>query len=72
MRNLRFHQLKTDGESENNKCLITVEMDSKNRDASFEVVKGFVKMAVEKANTSNYSNRQYQDQEDDDVDPNDW
>ncbi len=71
MRNLRFHQLKTDGESEN-MCLITVEMDSKNRDASFEVVKGFVKMAVEKANTSNYSNRQYQDQEDDDVDPNDW
>ena len=71
MRNLRFHQLKTDGESEN-KCLITVEMDSNDRNASFEVVKDFVKMAVEKANTSNYSNRGYEEPEDDNIDPSEW
>ena len=71
MRNLRFHQLKTDGESEN-KCLITVQMDSNNREASFEVVKDFVKMAVEKVNTSNYSNRQYDEPEDDNIDPGEW
>ena len=71
MRNLRFHQLKTDGESEN-KCLITVEMDSNDRNASFEVVKDFVKMAVEKTNTSNYSNRAYEEPEDDNIDPGDW
>ena len=71
MRNLRFHQLKTDEESEN-QCLITVEMDSNDRNASFEVVKDFVKMAVEKANTSNhsnYSNRRYEEPEDDNIDP---
>ena len=76
MRNLRFHQLKTDGESEN-KCLITIQMDSKDRDASFEVVKDFVKMAVEKANTNNYSNsrsnnRGYGEPEDDNIDPGEW
>lgn len=71
MRNLRFHQLNTDGESEN-KSLITVEMDSNDRNASFEVVKDFVKMAVEKANTSNYSNRAYEEPEDDNIDPGDW
>ena len=74
MRNLRFHQLKTDGESEN-KCLITVEMDSNDRNASFEVVRDFVKMAVEKVNTSNhsnYSNREYDEPEDDNIDPSEW
>ena len=67
-------QLKTEGESEN-KCLITVEMDSNDRDGSFEVVKDFVKMAVEKANTSNHSNhrnRRYEEPEDDNIDPEDW
>ena len=71
MRNLRFNELKTDGESEN-KCLITVEMDSKDREGSFNVVRDFVKMAVENANTSNYTNREYQDPVNEDVDPNDW
>lgn len=76
MRNLRFHQLKTDGESEN-KCLITIQMDSNDRDASFEVVKDFVKMAVEKANMNNYSNirgnnRGYDEPEDDNIDPGEW
>ena len=71
MRNLRFHQLKTDGESEN-KCLITVQMDSNNRNASFEVVKEFVKIEVEKANTNNYNNRAYQEPEDDNIDPSEW
>ena len=72
MNRLRFHMLKTDGESQEQKCLITVEMNSNNRNASFEVVKGFVKMAVEKVNTRNYSNSAYQRQEDETIDPNDW
>ena len=77
MKNLRFHILKTDGEMDGNKCLITVQMNSNDRDASFEVVKDFVKMAVDKANTSNHTNkvhqnRSYQEPENDDVDPTDW
>ena len=72
MDRLRFHILKTDGESEDQKCLITVQMNSNDRNSSFEVVKDFVKMAVEKVNTSNYSNSAYREQEDDNVDPNDW
>ena len=72
MDRLRFHILKTDGESENQKCLITVQMNSNDRNGSFEVVKDFVKMAVEKVNISNYSNSAYREPEDDTVDPNDW
>ena len=72
MDRLRFHILKTDGESEEQKCLITVQMNSNNRNESFEVVKDFVKMAVEKVNISNYSNSAYREPEDDTVDPNDW
>ena len=76
MTHLRFHILKTDGcDDDGKKCLITVQMNSNNRDASFEVVKDFVKMAVEKANTSNqtnHRNRSYHEAENDDVDPTDW
>lgn len=72
MERLRFHILKTDGESEEQKCLITVQMNSNDRNSSFEVVKDFVKMAVEKVNISNYSNSSYHEPEDDNVDPNDW
>ena len=72
MDRLRFHILKTDGESEEQKCLITVQMNSNDRNLSFEVVKDFVKMAVEKVNISNYSNSAYRGPEDDTVDPNDW
>ena len=72
MERLRFHTLKTDGESEEQKCLITVQMNSNDRNSSFEVVKDFVKMAVEKVNISNYSNSAYREPEDDNVDPNDW
>jgi len=72
MDRLRFHILKTDGESEEQKCLITVQMNSNDRNSSFEVVKDFVKMAVEKVNISNYSNSAYHEPEDDNVDPNDW
>ena len=72
MDRLRFHILKTDGESEDQKCLITVQMNSNDRNSSFEVVKDFVKMAVEKVNINNYSNTAYQEQEDGSVDPIDW
>jgi hypothetical protein len=47
-------------------------MNTNDRNASFEVVKEFVKMAVEKVNISSYSNTSYHGQEDDNVDPNDW
>ena len=75
MERLRFHILKTDGESEEHKCLITVQMNSNDRLSSFEVVKDFVKMAVEKVNIRNYSNSAYHDTwgaEDDNVDPGEW
>ena len=72
MNHLRFHELKTDGESEDTKCLITVQMNSNDRKESFEVVKDFVKMAVEKVNINNYSNQAYQEPGDDNIDPNDW
>ena len=72
MERLRFHILKTEGESEEQKCLITVQMNSNDRNSSFEVVKDFVKMAVEKVNINNYSNSAYREPEDDTVDPNDW
>ena len=72
MNRLRFHILKTDGESEDGHSLITVQMNTNDRNASFEVVKDFVKMAVEKVNISSYSNSAYQEQEDDNIDPNDW
>ena len=70
MRNLRFCHLDTDSECKD-KCLITVEMDSNNRNASFDIVKEFVKMAVEKANSRNHKNRAYQE-EDDNIDPEEW
>ena len=47
-------------------------MNSNDRKESFEVVKDFVKMAVEKVNINNYSNQAYQEPEDDNIDPNDW
>ena len=72
MERLRFHILKTEGESEEQKCLITVQMNSNDRNSSFEVVKDFVKMAVEKVNISNYSNSAYHEPEDDNVDPTEW
>lgn len=72
MNRLRFHILKTEGESEDGHSLITVQMNTNDRNASFEVVKEFVKMAVEKVNISSYSNTAYHEQEDDNVDPNDW
>lgn len=74
MNRLRFHNLKTDGESEDGYSLITVQMNTNDRNASFEVVKDFVKMAVEKVNISSYSNTSYQNyqEEDKNVDPNEW
>ena len=74
MNNLRFDNLKTDGESEDEFCLITVEMNSSDRNSSFQVVREFVKMAVEKANIDNYSNTQWggNDTMDDNIDPSDW
>ena len=54
MQRLRFEHLTTDVEAEQ-KVLITVQMNSTDRDASFEIVKGIVKQCVEK--TCTFSHR---------------
>ena len=74
MKNLRFHNLKTDGESEDVQCLITVQINTDNRDTSFEIVKDFVKMAVEKVNIRNFSQNSYPEDDItvDDIDPDEW
>ena len=74
MRNLKFHNLKTDGESETEKCLITIQMNSNDREASFETAKDFVKMAVERTNIQSYSRggAYTEGQDNDEIDPNEW
>lgn len=56
-KNLHFELLKTDFDSES-KVLITIELNTKNRQATLETVRKYVKQFVEKANLSNYSNNQ--------------
>jgi len=46
MKGLRFEHLKTDVEGDE-KVLVTVEMNTSNRDESLDVVRGFVKQAIE-------------------------
>ena len=74
MKNLKFHNLKTDGESETEKCLITIQMDTNDREASFETATDFVKMAVERANINTYSrgSAYTEGQDNDEIDPNEW
>lgn len=55
MKNLHFEHLKTDSESES-KVLVTVELNTTNRNATLENVRKYVKQFVEKANISNFSN----------------
>jgi ubiquitin/predicted RNA-binding protein YlqC (UPF0109 family) len=58
MSNLSFVHLKVDNPG-SEKSLITIQLSTKDRKASFELVKDIVKRFVEKANTNNYSNRSY-------------
>lgn len=58
MKFLHFEHLSTDCDSEK-KVLITVEMNSSNREESLNVVRNLVKQAIEKTNMNNYSNRDY-------------
>ena len=73
MNRLHFEHLKTDTDSED-KVLVTVTMDSKNRDESLKVVRDFVKQAVEKACMDYFSGFRGEGRENsyDDVDPADW
>ena len=59
MQFLHFEHLPTEYDSEK-KVLVTVEMNSSNREASLNVVRGLVKQAIEKTNTNNYSNQTYE------------
>ena len=55
MQYLTFEHLTTEVECDE-KVLITVEMNTSNRDESFELVKDLVKQAVENVNSRNHSN----------------
>ena len=52
MKGLRFEHLKTDVESAE-KVLVTVEMNTSNREESLDVVRGFVKQAIEEVASRN-------------------
>ena len=63
MQYLHFEHLTLENQCEQ-KVLITVEMNSSNRNSSLEGVRGLVKQAVENVNTNNYSNPNHEvDQE---------
>ena len=57
MKNLHFEHLDTEFDSES-KVLVTVELNTTNRNATLETVRKYVKQFVEKANLSNFSNDQ--------------
>ena len=59
MKFLHFEHLTTEDQCDQ-KVLITVEMNSSNRDSSLSVVRNLVKQAVEKTNMNNYSNSTHQ------------
>jgi hypothetical protein len=52
MKGLRFEHLKTDVEGVE-KVLVTVEMNTSNREESLDVVRGFVKQAIEEVASRN-------------------
>ena len=58
MSRLRFENLVTDYESDE-KVLITVTLDTSNREASFDLVKGAIIQAIEKTQTSNFRNTSF-------------
>ena len=62
MKFLRFEHLKTDTNCDE-KVLITVEMNTSNRDESFEIVKELVKQAVEKTNSNSYHSNYHSNEE---------
>ena len=64
MKFLRFeHLVFEENNSSTNKVLVSVEMNTSDRDQSFNTVKGLVKQYIEKANYSNYSNRRFHREE---------
>ena len=77
MNRLHFEHLKMDKELDE-KVLVTVELDTKDRAASLLIVRDFVKQAVEKASMDSFnvgrsSGGEYSHEGfNDDIDPNDW
>ena len=74
MNRLRFEHLTTDVDC-SEMVLITVEMNSSDREKSFNVVKDIVKRVVENTAASSHSNRQntgWGDDVDPNVDPGEW
>ncbi len=73
MERLRFQHLTTECES-SQKVLITVEMDTDDRNASFDILKDLITQSIESVNTSNHSYQQRQSNEeyDENVDPGEW
>jgi len=73
MERLRFQHLTTECES-SQKVLITVEMDTDDRNASFDILKDLITQSIESANTSNhsYQQRQSNGEYDGNVDPGEW
>tara|TARA_Y100000817_G_scaffold247329_2_gene199459 strand:- start:2372 stop:3484 length:1113 start_codon:yes stop_codon:yes gene_type:complete len=77
MNRLHFEHLKMDKELDE-KVLVTVELDTKDRSASLLIVRDFVKQAVEKASMDSFnvgrsSGGEYSHEGfNDDIDPNDW
>ncbi len=64
MKFLRFeHLVFEENNSSTNKVLVSVEMNTSDRDESFNTVKGLVKQYIEKTNYSNYSNRRFHPEE---------
>ena len=58
MKFLHFEHLAVDNPCDE-KVLITVEMNSKDRDSSLNIVRDLVKQEVEKVNMDNFSNQNY-------------
>ena len=72
MQYLHFEHLTLENQCEQ-KVLITVEMNSTDRNSSLETVRALVKQAVEKVNMNNYSNPNNEvDQEFEEFEDSEW
>ena len=63
MKFLHFEHIHTDTESDQ-KVLITVEMNSSDRNKSLSIVRDLVKQSIEKVNSNNFTNSNYTEYED--------
>ena len=63
MKFLHFEHIHTDTECDQ-KVLITVEMNSSDRNKSLSIVRDLVKQSIEKVNSNNFTNSNYTEYED--------